>query len=346
MELTTSCHFVTPPLTRRKQEAITDLLSQFAASVDLCIRRCLERNLTSRASLHHAAYTEWKSCFNLATHWFHSAGQVATQALRSWRRLCRLGRADPKAPPVYSARTMRLELWGNGNSAGICRFTGNAIQIRIRRGEYLWLPLAVPQNYEDAYLKDWREGKLRVGEVTISAFRGRANVFVPFKREVEAKPAEGVCGIDVNEVSVDLCVLKPGGKPKYIKLSTSGLASIAHSMELKQKSIQEKLDAPPWRPYLPHDEVRGTSSTCPMCGAWSKPNGHVFSCKACGYTCDRHFVGAYNIAVRWWTSTKDVGSSVPPEWRQMQPRVEAAVPPVKLEAKTQKAPMLQFATVF
>jgi putative transposase len=440
MELTTSCHFITPPLTRRKQEAITDLLNQFAASVNLCIKTCLERNLTSRASLHHAAYTEWKSRFNLATHWFHSSGQVATQTLRSWRRLCRLGRADPKHPPIYGAHTMRLELWGNGNSAGICRFTGNAIQIRIRRGEYLWLPLIVPEHHELLYLKDWREGKLRIGEATISTFGDRANVFVPFKREVEARPVEGVCGIDVNELSIDLCILKPNLQPRHIKVDTSGLASIAHSMELKQKSIQEKLDVPPWRPvqrrrleakyagrrrnrtsqvlhvvskeiasilsvervepvfedlsgiresmrskrmtengkalgrdmrrrlnqwpfrklqtyveyktlargygahYLPHDEVRGTSSTCPMCGAWSKPNGHVFSCKACGYTCDRHFVGAYNIAVRWWT--KDLGSSVPPEWRQMQPRVEAAVPPVKPEAKTQKAPVPQFATVF
>jgi IS605 OrfB family transposase len=97
--------------------------------------------------------------------------------------------------------------------------------------------------------------------------------------------------------------------------------------------------------YLSHDQVRGTSSTCPVCGAWSKPNGRVFTCKACGYTAERHFVGAYNIAVRWWT-TKDVGSSVPPEWRQMQPRVEVAVPPAKLEAKTQRTPVLQFATEF
>jgi putative transposase len=335
---------------------------------------------------------------------------------------------------------MRLELWGDGNSTGICRFMGNAVQIRIRRAEYLWLPLVVPEHHELAYLKDWREGKLRIGEVTISAFRERATVFVPFKREVEVKPAEGVCGIDVNEPSVDLCVLKPNQRPRHIKVDTSRLASIAHSMELKQKSVQEKLDAPPWRPvqkrrlkakyrrrrynrtnqmlhvvsreiasilfrekveplfedltdiresmrskrrtrngralrrdmrrrlnqwpfrklqsyveyktlmkgygshYLPHEQVRGTSSTCPMCGAKVKPNGHVFTCRVCGCTADRHFVGAYNVAVRWWT--KNVGSDVPPEWRQMQPQVEVAVPPAKLEAKTQRIPVLQFATGF
>jgi len=143
---------------------------------------------------------------------------------------------------------MRLELWTDENSTGICRFRGNAIQIRIRRGEYLWLPLVVTEYHELMYLSDWREGKANVCEVTISVFRGRANVFVPFKREIGIKRAEGISGIDVNERSVDLCVLKRGERPKHVKINTSELAAIAHSMELKQKSIQKKLDAPPQRP--------------------------------------------------------------------------------------------------
>jgi len=96
--------------------------------------------------------------------------------------------------------------------------------------------------------------------------------------------------------------------------------------------------------YLPPEQVKGTSSTCPICGAKSKPNGHVFSCRACGFKHDRHFVGAYNVGVRYWT--KDVGSNVPPEWRRMQPPAEVAVPPAKLEVEAQKIPVLQFATGF
>jgi len=444
MQSVSSARFVTPPLTKRKHEALNGLLDRFVASVNFCIQRCLEHDLTSRASLHRAAYEEWKSKFDLATHWFHSAGQVATQLLRSWRKLCRKGQANLDKPPVYEARTMRLELWGNRNQTGVCRFKGDAVQIRIRKGEYLWLPLVVTEHHELMYLSDWREGKTKVGEITISMFKERANVFVPFKREVEPKAAEGICGIDVNERSVDLCILKPGEQPKHIKIDTSKLASIAHSMELKQKMIQEKLDVPPQRPvqrrrleakysrrrrnrttqvlhvvskeiatilanekvepvfegltnirqsmrskrkskngkalrkdmrrrlnqwpfkrlqfyveyktlqrgyethYLPHERVRGTSSTCPMCGRKNKPNWHVFSCGACGFVGDRHFVGAYNVAVRWLT--KDVGSHVPPEWRQMRPSAEVAVPPEKLKVEAQKIPVLNllrdFRTVF
>ena len=425
-----SAHFVTQPLTKRKRELLDGLLGQFAESVNFYIQKCLEHGCTSRASLHHVAYEEWKSRFDLATHWFHSAGQVATQTLHSWRKLCRQGQADSKKPPVYGAKTMRLELWTDRSSNGICRFRGNAVQIRVRRGEHLWLPLVVTEHHEPMYLKDWRGGKAKVGEITISRFRDRANVFVPFKRDVEPKQAEGVCGIDVNERSVDLCILKLGQEPKHIKLDTSKLASIAHAMELKQKAIQEKLDAPPHRPvqkrrlkakysrrrrnrtnhilhivskkiaeiltnekvepvfedltdirqsmrskrkskngralrkdmrrrlnqwpfrklqfYVEYKTMRhgfktnyvpakGTSSTCPMCGTKNKPNGHVFSCRACGFEGDRHSVGAYNIATRWLT--KNVGSDVPPEWRQMQPSVEESVTPAKLMVEAQRLPV-------
>jgi len=248
MQSVSSARFVTPPLAGHKRELLGELLDKFAASVNFCIQKCLEHNLTSRASLHHIAYGEWKSRFDLATHWFHSAGQVATQTLRSWRKLCRAGQADPKKPPVYEARTMRLELWGDGNASGVCRFNGNAIQIRVRKGEHLWLPLVVTEHHERMYLKDWREGKMKVGEITISTFRSRANVFVPFKREVEPKRIEGVCGIDINERSVDLTILKPNQEPKHISLDVSKLPAIRHSSQLKRKSIQQKLDVPPQRP--------------------------------------------------------------------------------------------------
>ena len=248
MQSVSSARFVTPPLTRRKRELLGGLLDQFTASVNFCIQKCLEHKVTSRASLHHIAYEEWKSKFNLATHWFHSAGQIATQILRSWRELCRQGQADPKKPPVYEARAMRLELWADGNSTGICRFRGDAIQIRVRRGEYLWLPLIITEHHELVYLRDWREGKMKVGEITISAFGNRANVFVPFKREVEPKLIEGICGIDVNERSVDLTILKPNEQPRHISIDVSKLPAIHHGSQLKRKSIQEKLDTPPQRP--------------------------------------------------------------------------------------------------
>ncbi|MEM2427964.1 MAG: zinc ribbon domain-containing protein, partial [Candidatus Bathyarchaeia archaeon] len=45
-------------------------------------------------------------------------------------------------------------------------------------------------------------------------------------------------------------------------------------------------------------KAENTSRTCPMCGEISKPNGHVFKCRKCGFQADRHFVAAWNIAVK------------------------------------------------
>ncbi len=143
---------------------------------------------------------------------------------------------------------MRLELWGESSVSDICRFHGHAVQIRTRKDEHLWLPLIVTEHHEFRYLKDWREGKTRVGEITISTFKDRADIFVSFKREVEPKLVGGICGVGINERSVDLTVLKPSERPKHTSLDVSKLPAIRHASQLKRKSIQQKLDALPQRP--------------------------------------------------------------------------------------------------
>ncbi len=259
MRSVNSARFVTPPLTRRKQEVLKQLLDRFAASVNFCIWKCLEHKVTSRASLHRVAYEEWKSKFNLATHWFHSAGQAATQMFRSWRKLCRQGQADPKRPPVFED------------------LTGIRQSIRSKR-------------------------KSRNGKALRKDMRRRLNQW-PFRS---------------SSCSSSTGPLRRGYRTKYL-------------------------------PNTEDDEtgVRGTSSTCPICGSHNRPNGHVFSCKRCGFVADRHFVGACNVAVRWWT--KDVESDVPPEWRRMQPAVERLVAASNPLAEAQKIPCqtgVQFDTEF
>jgi len=44
--------------------------------------------------------------------------------------------------------------------------------------------------------------------------------------------------------------------------------------------------------------AKNTSKTCPICSALSKPNGHAFKCKRCGFRADRHLVAAWNIAAK------------------------------------------------
>ncbi len=35
-----------------------------------------------------------------------------------------------------------------------------------------------------------------------------------------------------------------------------------------------------------------------ICGELSKPNGHVYKCRGCGFQADRHLIAAWNIAAK------------------------------------------------
>ncbi|HID61040.1 MAG TPA: hypothetical protein EYP46_04180 [Hadesarchaea archaeon] len=48
MQSVSSARFVTLPLTRRKHELLNELLEQFVASVNFCVQRCLEHEVTAR----------------------------------------------------------------------------------------------------------------------------------------------------------------------------------------------------------------------------------------------------------------------------------------------------------
>ncbi|MCS7116104.1 MAG: transposase [Nitrososphaerota archaeon] len=196
---------------------------------------------------------------------------------------------------------------------------------------------------------------------------------VTFRKLVEERETEGVLGIDINEKSIDLALVKPD-KVKFIKIDISEakyirdryfkkrrsiqsrrlgkikasllakysgrekkrvdaiihraskiIAKIVDEEEVKPimeelKGIREKvhytkimnrrLHTIPFRKiqfYISYKSMelgfkpefinaKNTSKTCPICGETSKPNGHVFKCKRCGFQAGRHFVAAWNIA--------------------------------------------------
>ena len=65
--------------------------------------------------------------------------------------------------------------------------------------------------------------------------------------------------------------------------------------------------------------AKGTSRTCPICGAKLSPNGQyrILKCK-CGLEADRDVIGAWNIRLRGLKQI-DVRSSAPRESPSMKP---------------------------
>lgn len=215
---------------------------------------------------------------------------------------------------------------------------------------------------------------------------GAFYLHVTFRKTVEERKPEGVLGIDVNENSRDLAVVKPN-KVKFIKIDISEARYIRDRYFKKRRSIQGKTSGKakakllvkysgrekrrindilhrtskiianiianenikpmmenlinlrenmrygkrmnrrlhniPFRRiqfYISYKsvelglkpetiEAKNTSKTCPICGELSKPNGHLFKCKRCGFQADRHLVAAWNIACKlpMW------GASLPPK---------------------------------
>ncbi|MEM3465104.1 MAG: zinc ribbon domain-containing protein [Candidatus Jordarchaeales archaeon] len=52
------------------------------------------------------------------------------------------------------------------------------------------------------------------------------------------------------------------------------------------------------RGFKPETVNAENTSRTSMCGEISKPNGHVFKCRRCGFQADRPLVAAWNIAMK------------------------------------------------
>nr|MDO8061499.1 hypothetical protein [Candidatus Freyrarchaeum guaymaensis] len=62
---------------------------------------------------------------------------------------------------------------------------------------------------------------------------------VTFRRTVETRRPEGLLGIDLNERSIDLAVVKPG-KVEFIKIDMSEVKHVRDGCFRKRRSVQSK----------------------------------------------------------------------------------------------------------
>lgn len=205
---------------------LSELIDQLVILVNWCIQKCIENNITSRAALHKVAYQDFKNEFDLASHYFHSAGMIATQVLRSWRKLCRKHKASWDKPPVFTKRHIRLE-------GCLTKFDGESIRLTIRAGEYLWIPLKI-FDYQKEQIELLKQGKASIGEITISD----DHVLIPFKHEIELNEPRAIAGIDMNEESADIAILNNEGA-KSISVSTKELKTIKGTYYRKRRKIQK-----------------------------------------------------------------------------------------------------------
>ncbi|MCD6356990.1 MAG: transposase [Thermoproteales archaeon] len=167
------------------------LLEDFRDMVNFCIERALEAKVTSYARLRKLVYAEFRARWpGYASHWCHSAVRVATSMLKSWRKRCRRGEADPGRPPRARKLFMRLD-------DHVARFRGDRVVITVEPRRYLVLRLTLGE-YQRRFVEAWRRGELRVGEIVVN----EKYVLVPFRKTVDLTNPREWIALDVNETNV------------------------------------------------------------------------------------------------------------------------------------------------
>ena len=216
MEITLSIPFGYEP-----SDEIRKLLEDFRDMVNFCIDRALKHNVTSFAKLRKLVYEEWKSRWDYSTHYCHSACRVATSMLKSWRRLKRKGLAKGDKPV---ARKLFMQL-----DSLLVKYEGDRIRISIKPRKFLYIQLKFG-DYQRKFIEEWRNGGLRVGEVSINETR----ILIPFRKDVDlTNPSEWIA-IDVNESNVTGF----SSNPHILRIETN-LREIRSAYFEKRQKIQK-----------------------------------------------------------------------------------------------------------
>jgi len=111
-------------------------------------------------------------------------------------------------------------------------FSWGSLRIATHKG-YLTIPFRLHEHAEK--FKDWQVKGSRIIMLGDEYY-----LHVTFKKTIEEKEYEGLLGIDVNEKSIDLAVIKPG-KVRFVKIDVSEAKYIRDRYFKKRWSIQRKV---------------------------------------------------------------------------------------------------------
>jgi hypothetical protein len=144
---------------------------------------------------------------------------------KSYRRLSRK-RNHIRPPSIEGLETILLD------DTHLFWLSWGSLKIATHKG-HLTIPFKLHRHSEK--FKGWH---VRGSRIVKNG--GCYHLHVTFKKVIEEREYEGVLGIDVNEKSIDLAVIKPG-KVRFIKIDISEAKYIRDRYFRKRRSIQSKV---------------------------------------------------------------------------------------------------------
>jgi IS605 OrfB family transposase len=226
--LSETCRFKLKP-TEEQKRILGELFSTYRRMVKECLKSAMSMNITSRRRLHESVYRELRTRYmDYPSHYIYNIYTAITMALgiyKSYRRISRR-RSNIKTPSIEWLKAILLD------DTRLFWFSWGSLRIATHRG-HLTIPFRLHEHAEK--FRGWQVKGSR-----IIALGGEYYLHVTFKKTIEEKEYEGLLGIDINEKSIDLAVIKHG-KVRFVKIDVSEAKYIRDRYFKKRWSIQRKV---------------------------------------------------------------------------------------------------------
>lgn len=222
--LTETCKFKLKP-TEEQIRVLEELFTTYTEMVKTCFNFAIKNNVTSRKKLHKLIYRKLRSKFpDYPSHYVYTAITQALSIFKSYRRLSRK-RRNIKQPEIEVLNVVLLD------DTHLFWFNWKHLKIATHKGHQV-IPLIVHE-YSEKF-RGWKVKGSRLVRKDESYW-----LHITFRKEIEAKQPHGVLGIDVNEKSIDLAVVKPN-YARFIKIDISEAKYVRDRYFKKRRNIQRK----------------------------------------------------------------------------------------------------------
>ncbi|MGB9660238.1 MAG: RNA-guided endonuclease InsQ/TnpB family protein [Nitrososphaerales archaeon] len=222
--LNETCKFKLNPNEEHKT-ILEELFSTYENIVKECLNKSIVIGITSRKRLHEAIYEELRAKYSFhPSHYIYTAITQALGIFKSFRRLSRK-RRNVKAPSVENLNTILLDdthlFWFNWGSLKLATHKGHII-----------IPFELHEHSRK--FSGWSVKGSRLVRKGDKYF-----LHITFRKVTGKEEPSGVLGIDINEKSIDLAIVKLN-KVRFIKIDVSETKYIRDRYFKKRRSIQTK----------------------------------------------------------------------------------------------------------
>lgn len=209
---------------RKMSDKILRMLEDYRNMVNYLIDYSVDNDVYNAFKLRDSNKEWFKSNYNYASHYLHSASSQAVAMVKSWNKKKRKG-----SKPVQHKLIAKLD-----QMIGRTKVVDNNLLVKITIQPRVYEEFLIPMSFHKK-LKEYSTSK--IGEITI----GENYVYLPFQYDIPKVTKKNTVGIDINFNSMELS----SDDGITDKIDLSDITKVQNNMMKKRKKIQTKLSKNP-----------------------------------------------------------------------------------------------------